>query len=295
MAPTTQQNGQIVKRKDDEQPPLVRRLVSASVQQALKDALPKHIPNDRFSRIALTALRANSDLMNSDETSFLACLLQSAQLGLEPNTPLQHCFLVPRRDNRNGGYQTTLQIGYQGMLDLAQRAGRVSIAVGLVYEGDAFEYVAGDSERFTHTPNLTAPYRGQEKVLFAYAIATYPDGNKIRRIVPRWELDKAYNMRATKKPDGIWEKHPEEMMKKTAIRRLFKLIPKSAEMAALSVVSSLEDATETGRANHALVSPEVVSMLKAEGLQLPGDQVVEGDVTYDASTGEVSAAEEPQG
>lgn len=294
MATTTQANGQIVKRKEDEQPPLVRRLMTASVQQALKDALPKHLPHDRFARIALTALRANAQLMESDETSFLACLLQSAQLGLEPNTPLQHCFLVPRRDGQRGGFQTTLQIGYQGMLDLAQRAGRVSISVGLVYEGDAFEYVAGDEERFVHTPNLTAPYRDQSKVLFAYAIATYPDGNKIRRIVPRWELDKAYGARATKKPGGIWDLHPEEMMKKTAIRRLFKLIPKSAEMASLSVVSSLEDATETGRPNYALVSGEVAAVLKAEGLQLPGDQVTEGGVTYDAESGEVAAQDEPQ-
>jgi recombination protein RecT len=278
----TEQNGQIVK-KSAESNIIIQRATSPSTLAALKDALPVHVKADRFARIVLTACRANEKLRQSDETSFLACVLQAAQLGLEPNTPLQHCFLIPRMAGKH--MSTTLQIGYQGMIDLAQRAARASINVELVYKGEHFVYQAGDSPMLEHTPNVDAPYRPVSEVRCAYAIATYADKSKTRRVVPRWELDKAYSLRATKSDDGIWEKHPEEMMKKTAIRRLFKLLPKSAEMAAASAIA---DDEETG-SRRLRVTNDVAALMEREGLILNTSAQ-----DYDPDTGEVSAADEPQ-
>jgi len=50
----------------------------------IQRALPKHMDADRIARIALTAVRATPKLLECDQMSFLAALMQSAQLGVEP-------------------------------------------------------------------------------------------------------------------------------------------------------------------------------------------------------------------
>ena len=268
MSVQTEKNGQIQQRREES--PLIAMLKRSGT--AIAQAVPQHIKADRFARVALTALRANVDLQRCDPGSFLACMLQAAQLGLEPNTPLQHCFLIPRR--KGDGFECTLQIGYQGMIDLARRSGQVkSITAHVVYAADRFSYTLGDDERIEHVPSMDGE-RGE--VRYAYSIATLDDGSKVRRVVPRWEIEKA---RALGTRNGPWGNHFDEMAKKTAIRRLYKMLPKSAEMAA---ASQIEEADERGIASARAVSTEVRELAESVdlGLALPA-------TAFDEATGEV--------
>ncbi len=52
----------------------------------IQRALPKHMDADRITRIAMTVLRTNEKLRNCNRCRSWAHLMQSAQLGLEPNT-----------------------------------------------------------------------------------------------------------------------------------------------------------------------------------------------------------------
>lgn len=61
----------------------------------IQRALPKHMDADRIARIALTAVRTTPKLLDCDQFSFLAALMQSAQLGLELNTGLGQAYLIP--------------------------------------------------------------------------------------------------------------------------------------------------------------------------------------------------------
>lgn len=54
----------------------------------LKKALPSAITPERFTRIALSALNNTPQLQQCTPMSFIAALLNAAQLGLEVNTPL---------------------------------------------------------------------------------------------------------------------------------------------------------------------------------------------------------------
>ena len=81
----------------------------------IKKALPENVKSERFRRIALTAFNGNQKLQQCEPTSFLAAMMQSAQLGLEPNTPLGQAYLIPY------GRNVQFQVGYKGMLDLAHR------------------------------------------------------------------------------------------------------------------------------------------------------------------------------
>jgi recombination protein RecT len=59
-----------------------------ALEPEIKKALPSVITPERFTRMALSALNSTPKLAECSQMSFLAALMNAAQLGLEPNTPL---------------------------------------------------------------------------------------------------------------------------------------------------------------------------------------------------------------
>ena len=82
----------------------------------IKKALPEVITPERFTRMALSALNTTPKLQECTQMSFLAALMNAAQLGLEPNTPLGQAYLIPF--NNKGVMECQFQIGYKGLIDL---------------------------------------------------------------------------------------------------------------------------------------------------------------------------------
>lgn len=79
------------------------------MEPQIAKALPSIVTPERFTRIVTTALSSNPDLADCTPESFLGAIMQSAQLGLEPNTPLGDAYLVPYRNK--GRLETQFQIG----------------------------------------------------------------------------------------------------------------------------------------------------------------------------------------
>ena len=75
----------------------------------IKKALPEVITPERFTRMALSALNTTPKLQECTQMSFLAALMNAAQLGLEPNTPLGQAYLIPF--NNKGTMECQFQIG----------------------------------------------------------------------------------------------------------------------------------------------------------------------------------------
>lgn len=67
---------------------------------------------ERFMRMALSAINNTPKLAECTQISFLAALMNAAQLGLEPNTPLGQAYLIPY--NNKGTMECQFQIGYKG-------------------------------------------------------------------------------------------------------------------------------------------------------------------------------------
>ena len=61
--------------------------------------LPTHMSKDRMMRIALSALRTTPDLAKCTIQSVAMSLMGCSVLGLEPNTPLGHAYLIPFNKN----------------------------------------------------------------------------------------------------------------------------------------------------------------------------------------------------
>jgi recombination protein RecT len=271
MTIKTTPNGQIVQRKPADAS-LATLLTKLGPEIAR--ALPKHVTADRMSRIALTALRTNQHLADCTPGSFLGAVLSAAQLGLEPNTPLGHCYLIPYKR------ECTLQIGYQGMLDLARRSGLVrAIYAYAVREGDDFSYELGLDPTLKHVPSKDTD-REKRPISHVYAVAKLRDGDPVFTVLTRGQVEDL-RRRSRASGSGPWVTDWEQMALKTAIRRLYKWLPKSAEMAQ---ASAIDEAPEIGQAQSVAWDPSVTDALRGEGLEV--ETVGEG-VPHDPETGEV--------
>ena len=193
-------------------------------------SLPKSMDQDRFARLLLTAANSNPALFECDPNSFLAAGVQCAQLGLEPNDARGLAYLLPYNDNRRGKV-VNLILGYRGLIDLARRSGHVSsIHAHAVFEGEHFVYEAGLYPKLEHRPD---PDGDEEpaKLQFVYAVAMV-DGDPQFVVLSRKAVERTKaGSQGVKSQYSPWNTHYVEMAKKTALRRLCKLLPLSVEVA----------------------------------------------------------------
>jgi recombination protein RecT len=209
-----------------------------AIAPQLAVALPKHLTADRMARVCLTALRVVPNLARCSQASFAGEIMKLGQLGLEPNTPLGHAYLIPR--NGKNGWEVTTIIGYQGYLELARRSGLVrSIYAHVVREGDEFEYELGLHKKLEHRPR-SGP---EAKVTHVYSVAHLDDSEPLFEVLTFAEVEKRRKIGASGSGKSTpWDAHWEAMAKKSAIRALWAWLPKSAEMA---------DAVEADEDTHA--------------------------------------------
>lgn len=283
--PQTDKSGQIVKPAAPTKADGLAKLLTGMLPE-IKRALPKHVDPDRMLRIATTALRTTPDLALCTPASFVGCVMQCAQLGLEPNTPLQHAWLIPRRNKRleAGQRECTLIIGYQGQIELSRRTDKVGpIYAHVVREGDFFDYALGTDPYIKHKPSDDVA-RETKPITHVYAVARGKSAGELPQfeVLTKAQIE-ARRLRGAAADDGPWQTDYEPMSKKTGIRALWKYLPKSAEMAR---AEALDDAADRGSQVTAL-DPAVAEVMVKGGL-------IEDAEVIDPATGEVKATV-PQG
>ena len=88
-----------------------------ALEPEIRKALPAVLTPERFTRMALSAINNTPALADCTPMSFIAALMNAAQLGLEPNTPLGQAYLIPYKNK--GVWECQFQLGYKGLIDLA--------------------------------------------------------------------------------------------------------------------------------------------------------------------------------
>lgn len=201
-----------------------------SMSKEIEAALPSHMSSERFQRVALTAFGNNPKLMNCDPMSFIAAMMDSAQLGLEPNTPLGQAYLIPY------GTKVQFQVGYKGLLELALRSGKIkTLYAHEVRENDTFEVKYGLHQDLIHEPVLKGN-RGE--VIGYYAVYHLDTGGHSFVFMTKDEVLEHAKGKSKTFNNGPWQTDFDAMAKKTVIKQLLKYAPLSIEMQ--KVVSSDE-------------------------------------------------------
>lgn len=208
---------QEAEKKDNSMVGLIRRM-----EPQIRKALPSVITPERFTRIVLTALSSNPKLQACAPMSVMGAMMQAAQLGVEPNTPLGQAYLIPY------GNVCQFQLGYKGLIDLAYRSGEVSsIQAHEVHENDTFTYEYGLEPKLRHVPAQTD--RGP--VTFYYAVLKLKNGGVGFEVMSRDDVETFARKKSKAYNNGPWKTDFDEMAKKTVLKKVLKYAPLKTEFA----------------------------------------------------------------
>jgi len=192
--------------------------------------------------------------------------MTAAQSGLYIDGFIGDAHMIPYKGN------VQFQPGFKGLMKLARNSGEVStISAHVVYAGETFEYSRGDDECLTHTGRPD----GTGKMDAVYAIATMKDGSKQRAVLWPDEVDNIKkSSHGSSGANSPWVKHPGEMWKKTAIKRLCKMLPMSTEQDSLNRVIAISNGNESGEVININSDGELIGESYVEPLRIDTNSII---------------------
>lgn len=157
--------------------------------------------------------------------SLQGAILNVAAIGISLNPATAHAYLVPR----DGAI--CLDISFKGLVKLATDCGAIKYAKAeLVYQNDDFAW-RGPTTPPKHEAD---PFGDRGDLKGGYVIAKMPDGEYMIEVMSVDEIHKVRNTsKAYKSGKGPWVDWPEEMAKKTLIKRAYKSWPQTENRARL--------------------------------------------------------------
>lgn len=227
------QEGTLVRTTPSAITPKARMDTLRSLLEAAKPSMgqvvPKHVTPERLVKLALVAASRTPLLLQCEPKSIVQGVMTAAQLGLDCGGVLGSAYLVPFKNQKQGGrYEAQLIVGYRGLVDLARRSGEIeTIEAHVVYAHDTVEVAYGLDPVLRHVPCLTGD--AGEPIL-VYAIARLKDGGRQVEVMTRAEIERIRS-RSRAGASGPWVTDWPEMARKTVVRRLCKYLPLSPELA----------------------------------------------------------------
>jgi recombination protein RecT len=287
-APRTERNGQIVREQQQQQPSLEQFVTKNAQQFAI--VLPKHMNPERMTRLAVSAIRTTRHLGDCSLPSFASALMACSVLGLEPNTPLGHAYLIPFLNK--GVRECQLIVGYKGMIELMYRSGFVSsVKCTPVFDGDEFDYEYGLHPDIKHRPSKDPNRWNPTKLTHVYPVVRLREQgmDPIWDVLQRGQVEE-HRRRSRSGNNGPWTTDYVAMALKTGIRTIATWVPTSTERPAVAAALAYEDASERGRSQQAIAAlgDQAQEALAQLGAFPMADEPDEDETPHDPSTGEVT-------
>lgn len=217
-----------------------------------EQVLDKRVSPQRLVQTILISVERLPKLLECDRQSLFNAAMSAAVLGLEVDGVTGQAFLIPFKN------KAQLVIGYKGYSTLAARSG-ITIAGGIVREGDLFEYELGSSAYARHVPVLG----NKGRIVAAWAAATSKNRPPVVAVLGIDEL-MAVKSRSpgAKRDDSPWN-DPNigfpAMCEKTAKRRLARSLPLNI----IQTAARLDEAFDEQGAN-TWISPDKGVVIEGE-------------------------------
>lgn len=282
----TRLQSQAVQQQNPNQPPS-QEAVIRSMESQFKMAMPRGKEAAQLVRDALTVVRQNPKLAECSQDSLLGSLMTCAQLGLRPGIgALGQAYILPFWNGKKRRQEAQFVIGYQGMLDLANRSGEIDyVTAEMVCKNDEFR---PDPMSGRHKHEI--PISGGRGDVIGYYCIFFRKGSDRGKLLymSKEDMEAHRDKFATAKNHktgqifGPWADHFDAMALKTVVRMNFKFMPKSTDIENALVADETIRLDATPTADLVQVSERP----NAEDMQ-PAPQLV------NTQTGEISAPSEP--
>ena len=212
---------------------------------------------------AMQSIKKSEALQNCNPLSVRDAIINVASIGLSLNPATAFAYLIPRKG------VCCLDISYRGLTDIATSSGAVIWAKAvLVYEDDTFEFQNIDKMPI----HKTDPFKKERGMIRGgYCAAKLHDSQpgKPSYLVDFMGIDEIMKVKAVSKAkSGPWLDWPEEMMKKSLVKRASKSWPKNGRLSeAINVINKHEGfddappATEASGAVELMISDDQVTEL----------------------------------
>ena len=229
---------------------------------------------------AIQILNNNPYLAGADPNSIKDAVVNVALCGLTLNPALKMAYLVPRRIGKT--IKCVLDPSYMGLIKIITDAGAVkNIDSAVVYQNDVFEFEKGENPFIKHSPVL----KDRGEAIGAYAVAYFRDGGIQFEVLSVDDLHKVRSTSESYKSEkgrqySPWVTWTDEMWRKTAIKKLYKYLPKTdfsdKLIAALSTEYQNEQEDLAPERKYADIFDEEV-----QEAQVVPDSVMEQPITKD--------------
>jgi recombination protein RecT len=225
-------------------------------------ALPGHMTPERMIRIALTMISQSPLLQKCNANTLCGAVVQASILGLEPNSVLGECYIIPYFNSKANCYEAQLQVGYKGHCKLARNSGEIAmIDAQAVRAHDDFTFEKGDCPALRHKwaadgtrgdiIGYWAGFRTKTgEFNFEYWTLAEVYEHRDRYCRGAFERDKSGKLVLKNgKPvlQGAWADSPDWMAKKTVLIQVLKLAPKSVQM---QQAINLDETADRGAAQY---------------------------------------------
>jgi len=182
---------------------------------SIEEMIPKHVDRVRFRRMLIDQVRNNPELGKCTPESIFRSCVRAANLGLEIDV-MNSAYLV------RFGKTCTLIPGYAGLIQLARNSGVKGVNVVTMRTNDkAVQHASGRVEASFDPFDLD---RGPV-VGWVCTVALDEFTNQYTVLI----LAEYQRLRPTHWEMTPHKTHPEEMGKKTCVRRALKMVPLSPE------------------------------------------------------------------
>ena len=185
---------------------------------------------------ALQIFRGNETLQKCDPQSIRNAIVNIATTGATLNPALKQAFLIPRKVD--GTMMCCLDFSYRGLASLAIDTGAVlDMDATAVHKEDFFSYEMGLEPKLVHKPSMEQDAGATTHV---YAIAILKNGIRKFIVLTKAEVEKV--RQSSQAPNSpMWKGWWDEGARKTAIKKLYKLLPQNEKMSeAIEIINKHE-------------------------------------------------------
>lgn len=247
QTPTAQTSGQLAARTKNE---IATAIGNTSIADSILNSFnklasqgqlvfPKGYALGNQLKLMYTSLSQNGSLQKATPISVGEALAYAAIQGLEVDKNQVYFIVYDKK--------MTMFRSYFGDIAVAKRSGIVKeIAARVIYKGDTYEIRTNEEGKEFVTGHVSALENRDNDIVGAYAWAVLPDGKREYAIMTWKEIQK--NWSKSKAGGATQKDFPQEMAKRTVIRRLVKMLfntcPTNISEEAKAIIGAYNHTTE---------------------------------------------------
>jgi recombination protein RecT len=163
----------------------------------------------------------NPELQKCEPQSILDAVVNVARTSVTLNPVMRLAYLIPRKN------KCMLEFSYMGLVAMLRDYGCIkSISAHIVYEDEDFEYEISEN-KIKHRPKFAKSEKehNNREIIGCYSRATLLNNDIVFEFMPMWEIMKVKSKSTGSNSEySAWNTWRDEMIKKTVIKRHFKLL-----------------------------------------------------------------------